>query len=112
VESHELFVLYVVFRELVRQLPRKTLLVCVLNEVSLHETRPLGDDTDVVMRRLTRLVANPTNVVIQILVTCRSQALDFQQYFQKDEILDLDEDTDIDESATGKIRHVGGSELI
>jgi hypothetical protein len=57
-------------------------------------------------------VANPTNVVIQILVTCRSQVLDFQQYFQKDEILDLDEDTDIDESAMGKIRHVGGSELI
>jgi hypothetical protein len=69
-----------------------------------------GDDTDVVMRRLTRLVANPMDVVIQMLLTCRGQALDFQQYFQEDEILGTDEDTDIDELAIGKIRHIRGSE--
>jgi hypothetical protein len=78
--------------------------------VSLYETRALGDDTDVVMRRLTRLVANPMDIVIQMLLTCSGQALDFQQYFQGDEILGTDEDTDIDELAIGKIRHIRGSE--
>jgi hypothetical protein len=97
VESHQLLCLYVVFRELVRQLPPKTLLVCVLDELNLYETRILGEDTDVVMRRLTRLVANSAEVVIKMLVTCRGRALDFQQYFQEDDILDLDEDIDLDD---------------
>ena len=110
IESHELFGLYMVFRELVKQLPPKTLLVCVLDEVNLYETRALGEDTDVVMRRLTRLVAKSTEIVIKLLVTCRGRALDFQQYFQKDDILDLDEDIDLDDLATWKIRHIGGSE--
>jgi len=53
-------------------------------------------------------VANPMDIVIQMLLTCRGQALDFQQYFQGDEILGTDEDTD--ELAIGKIRHIRGSE--
>jgi hypothetical protein len=110
VESHQLLALYVVFRELVRQLPPKTLLVCVLDEVNLYETRSLGADTDAVLRRLTRLVANSTEVIIKMLVTCRGRALDFQQYFQEDDILDLDEDIDLDDLAMWKIRHIGGSE--
>ncbi len=110
VEKQDLFALYMVFRELVRQLPPKTLLVCVLDEVNLYETRELGDETDVVMRRLTRLVANSTEVIIKMVVTCRGRALDFQQYFQEDEILDLDEDLDSDDAALWKIRHVGDSE--
>jgi hypothetical protein len=109
-EKQDLFALYMVFRELIRQLPPKTILVCVLDEVSLYETQALGEDTDVVMRRLTRLVAKSTNVVIKMLVTCRGKALDFQQYFQEDEILDLDEDMDADESALWKIRHIGDGE--
>jgi hypothetical protein len=110
VESYDLFTLYMVFRELVKQLPPKTLLVCVLDEVNLYETRALGEDTDVVMRRLARLVVNSTDVVIKLLVTCRGRALDFQQYFQEDGILDLDEDIDLDDLATWRIRHIGGSE--
>jgi hypothetical protein len=50
------------------------------------------------------------DIVIQMLLTCRGQALDFQQYFQGDEILGTDEDTDIDELAIWKIRHIRGSE--
>jgi hypothetical protein len=46
-----------------------------------------------------------------MLVTCRGRALDFQQYFQEAEILDLDEDTDIDELAMGRIRHIGSRQV-
>ncbi|KUJ07779.1 uncharacterized protein LY89DRAFT_352668 [Mollisia scopiformis] len=109
VESHNLFALYMVFRNLVEQLPPKTLLVCVLDEVSLYETRSMGGETDTVMRRLTRLVANSTDVTFKMLVTCRGRALDFQQYFHPD-ILDLDEDIEVDDMAMWNIKHIRGSE--
>lgn len=109
-ESYDLFALYMVFRELVKQLPSKTLLVCVLDKVNLYETKSLWEDTDVVMRRLTRLVDNSTEVVIKMLVTCRGRALDFQQYFHEDDILDLDEEAEIDALAMWKIRHIASRE--
>lgn len=106
VESYDLFALYMVFRELVKQLPPKTLMVCVLDEVNLYETRSLGEDTDTVMKRLTRLVDKSTDVVIKMLVTCRGRALDFQQYFEQDNILDLDDELETDELAMWNIRHI------
>jgi hypothetical protein len=108
VENDDLDILCIVFRELTLQLPAKTLLVCVLDEVSLYETLYLGKDTDAVMRRLTRLIARPMEAVFKLLVTCRGQSLDFQQYFADIDILDLQEDTEVDDAAMWKIRNVGG----
>jgi hypothetical protein len=108
VENDDLDILCIVFRELTLQLPAKTLLVCVLDEVSLYETLSLGKDTDAVMRRLTRLIARPMEAVFKLLVTCRGQSLDFQQYFADIDILDLQEDTEVDDAAMWKIRNVGG----
>lgn len=110
VENYDLLTLCTVFRLLAMQLPAKALLVCVLDEVSFYETRNLGRDTDAVMRRLTRLVANSTEILFKLLVTCRGQALDFQQYFDPSDILDLDEDVDLDDSAMWKIKNIGSSD--
>lgn len=108
VESEDLDILCIVFRELTLQLPAKTLLICVLDEVSLYETLSLGKDTDAVMRRLTRLLAKPMEAVFKLLVTCRGQSLDFQQYFEGIDVLDLQEDTEVDDTAMWKIRNIGG----
>jgi hypothetical protein len=106
VEGQRLQTLCFVFRKLVEQLPSKSLLICVLDEVSSYEISSLNDDTDAVMRRLTRLVDTPTKTVIKMLVACRGRALNFQQYFHPDDILDLDEDPEPDDSAMWKIKHL------
>jgi hypothetical protein len=108
VENEDLDILCIIFRELTLQLPAKTLLVCVLDEVSLYETLSLERDTNAVMRRLTRLLTKPMEAVFKLLVSCRGQSLDFQQYFENIDILDLQEDTEVDDSAMWKIRNIGG----
>lgn len=108
IKSHNLIALHVLFAELVHQLPPKALLVCVLDEVYLYETGEFEEDTDAVMRHLTWLVSNTTEVTFKLLVTCRGRALDFQQYFHEDDILDIEEDVDRDDSAMWTITHVGG----
>lgn len=108
VENDDLDILCILFRELTLQLPAKALLLCVLDEVSLYETLSLGKDTDAVMRRLTRLTAKPMEAVFKLLVTCRGRSLDFQQYFEDIDILDLQEDTEVDDAAMWKIRNVRG----
>lgn len=110
IKRHDLVALHMLLEELLHQLPPKALLVCVLDEVYLYETRDFRDDTDDVMRRLKRLVSNTTEVTFKMLVTCRGRALDFQQYFQEDERLDLDEYMDLDDSAMWNITHIGGRE--
>jgi len=106
VENNELDILCIIFRELTLQLPAKTLLVCVLDEASLYETSLLGKDTDAIMRRLTRLITKPMETVFKLLVTCRGQSLDFHQYFQEVDTLDLQEDMDVDDAAMWNVRNV------
>jgi hypothetical protein len=57
---------------------------------------------------LTRLLARPLEAVFKLLVTYRGQSLDFQQYFEDIDILDLQEDTEVDDAAMWKIKNVGG----
>ena len=112
VGNDDLDILCIIFRELTMQLSPKTLLVCVLDEVNLYETENLRRDTNAIMRRLTRLVAKPTKVVFKLLVTCRGQSLEFQQYFENIDILDLEENVDLDDSAIWKIKNIGGGDLM
>jgi hypothetical protein len=77
IDNLDLDILCNVFRELTLQLPPKTVLLYVLDEVVLYETADLRSDTDAIMRRLTRLVAKHTDVVFKLLVTCRGRSLDF-----------------------------------
>lgn len=45
-----------IFHHLTYQLPPKSVLVCLIDEITLYETAALAKDTDAVIRRLTRLV--------------------------------------------------------
>lgn len=107
VEEVDLEILCIIFRELTLQLPTKSLLICVLDEVSLYENLSLGKDTCAVLRRLTRLMTRPMETVFKLLVTCRGQSLDIHQYFEDNDTLDLQEDTEVDDAAMWKIRNFG-----
>jgi hypothetical protein len=110
VERLDLDILCNIFRELVLQLPSKTVLLCVLDELILYETEESRADIDAIMRRLTRLVAKETDVVFKLLVTCRGRSLDFQKYFRDRDILDLPVDVELDDFAMWKVKNIGRSE--
>jgi hypothetical protein len=107
IEKLDLDILCNVFRDLTLQLPPKTVLFCVLDEVFLYETANLGSDTNAIMQRLTRLVGKHTEVVFKLLVTCQGRSLDFQKYFQDKEILDLPADIELDDFAMWKVNKFG-----
>ncbi len=107
VDNLDLDILCNIFRELTLQLPPKTVLLCVLDEIVLYETAELGSDTDKIMRRLTRLVAKDTDIVFKLFVTCRGRSLDFQKYFRDSEILDLPADIELDDFALWKVKNIG-----
>lgn len=116
------------FRSLIQQLPPRTLVIIILDEVSLYETRALGKETDAFMRRITRLIGQCNNeereedeeeeeegnreggVIFKLLVTCRGRALDFGQYFSRSEreVLDLQEEVEVDYSAGWKLSSFTG----
>ena len=99
--------LYIILRELVAQLPEKTVVVCVLDELTFYETSELREETDCFMRRLKRLVNIPEDVIFKLLVTCRGRALDFQQYFDDEEVLDLEGEIEMDDTAGWTIDNFG-----
>lgn len=106
IEELDLDILCNLFRELTLQLPPRTVLLCVLDEVVWYETAELASDIDAIMRRLTRLVAKHTEVVFKLLVTCRGRSLDFQKYFQDTDILDLSADVEMDDFAMWKVENI------
>lgn len=101
-------ILYIVLKELVAQLSDGSVLVCVLDEMTLFETKALGDETDEVMRRLKRLASGSENVIFKLLVTCRGRALDFHQYFDKEEVLEMEEEIEMNDMADWKINNFRG----
>ena len=105
IERIELEILCVLFRELTTQLPPKTVLFCVLDELSMYETSSLGRETDAIVRRLTRLVVKSEEVILKVLITCRGRSLDFHKYFDNQDILDLQEDIEDDDIAMWRIKN-------
>lgn len=91
-----------VFFELVKQLPPKTVLLCILDQVALYGTGVQKDGTDTVVRRLVRLVEASDEIVFKLLVTCRGRDLGIGQYFTGN-TLDLDEEVEADDSSAWRI---------
>ncbi|PMD57094.1 uncharacterized protein K444DRAFT_615552 [Hyaloscypha bicolor E] len=107
VENLDLDTLCIAFREFTMQLPARTVLVCVLDEIVLYETSYLAAEIDAIMRRLTRLVTKHTQVLFKLLVTSRGRSLDFQKYFRDKDILDLPADVELNDSAMWKVQNIG-----
>lgn len=57
VEKSNLRVLCRIFRELTNQLPPKSVVLCILDDLAQYKIGPFMDDTDTITRRLTRLAA-------------------------------------------------------
>lgn len=95
-----------VFLELLNQLPTKTIVFCILDEVSLYDTGVPKQGTDAVIRRLVRRVKASDEVILKLLVTCRGRALDIGEHFTGN-TLDLDEEVEVEDDSAWRIASMG-----
>lgn len=108
-EKRNLKKMCTVFFELVKQLPPKTILLCVLDEVFLYETGAPGqNDADAVVRRLVRLAEASDKIVFKLLVTCRGRALGIGRHFSG-HTLELDEEVELDDSSAWQVANMGSA---
>lgn len=105
VKKLKLSVLCIIFQELTNQLPPNSVLLCILDEVALYETRALQSDADAFFRRLTRLVKRHDKTVFKLLVTCRGRALNIAQYFTG-QIINLHETIEPEDSSSWHIANL------
>ncbi|KAK7752621.1 hypothetical protein SLS62_005390 [Diatrype stigma] len=106
IQSLKLSTLCSVFRELTKQLPSKSLLLCVIDEVTRYETMALANEIDLVMKKLTRLVKRHENIIFKLLVTSHSQALRITKHFIGS-TLDLPEEIEVDDSSARQMTTMG-----
>lgn len=104
--NFNLKVMCTVFLQLQQQLPSKTLLLCILDEVALYETGVAKQGTDAIIRRLVRRVEASDEIIFKLLVTCRGRALDIGKHFTGN-TLDLDEEVEVEDSSTWRIASMG-----
>jgi hypothetical protein len=102
VEKLNLKALCNTFYELTCQLPPKSILLCIIDDINQYEIAPLMKETDVVIRRLTRLAAGHHDIVFKLLVTCQGRALEVSKYFV-DQTMDMDEEIEPDDSSSWRI---------
>ena len=94
------------FRRLAKQLPRKSLLLCVVDEIALYETEGLANDTEATMSRLAKLVRAQDDVIFKLLVTSHNRALYVWKYFIG-HMLNLQEDIEPDDSSGWHVSAMG-----
>ncbi|KAI0453850.1 hypothetical protein F5B21DRAFT_478091 [Xylaria acuta] len=106
VEKLNLKVLCNIFRELTDQLLPRSVVLCIIDDIAQYEIGPFLDDTDAVMRRLTRLAAGHDQIVFKLLVTCQGRALDISKYFVN-QTVDLVTEAEPDDSDSWRIAAMG-----
>lgn len=102
VEKLKLVILSIIFRELINQLPAGSVLVCVIDEVSLYETALHEKETDAVVRRLARLSVRNDGLIFKLLVACRGRPVGVGRYFLG-KTIDLDEQVETNDSAISQV---------
>ena len=78
-----------VFRELVLQLPKDQILVCILDEVCLYESEDVYGNIDMAIRELLQVIRSTQHAVFKLLVACYGHSLKVYRHFDEDGILDL-----------------------
>ncbi|KAI0860877.1 hypothetical protein F4860DRAFT_190409 [Xylaria cubensis] len=106
VEKPNLKLLCNIFRELVDQLTPRSVVLCIIDDIAKYEIGPFMDDTETVIRRLTRLVAAQDQIVFKLLVTCQGRALEVSKYFIN-QTVDLTAEVEPDDSDSWKISAMG-----
>ncbi|KXH49277.1 hypothetical protein CNYM01_06993 [Colletotrichum nymphaeae SA-01] len=100
--------LFSVFVGLVEQLPRGSILLCIVDEIVLYETRALESDTEVVMGKLARLAEKLSTgpQIFKLLTTCQNTALGMAEHFGHNNIVDLGGSTGSDDTAQWTISNM------
>ncbi|KAI0410963.1 hypothetical protein F5X98DRAFT_358392 [Xylaria grammica] len=106
IEDLNLKVLCDIFQELTYQLPPKSVLLCIIDELTRYEIAPLTKETCAIIKRLTRLARRHEQLVFKLLVTCQGRELDISRYFAS-ETVDLDAEVEPDDSSSWRISTIG-----
>ncbi|RWA05709.1 hypothetical protein EKO27_g9392 [Xylaria grammica] len=106
IEDLNLKVLCDIFQELTYQLPPKSVLLCIIDELTRYEIAPLTKETCAIIKRLTRLARRHEQLVFKLLVTCQGRELDIFRYFAS-ETVDLDAEVEPDDSSSWRISTIG-----
>ncbi|KAI0548227.1 hypothetical protein F4679DRAFT_551685 [Xylaria curta] len=108
VEKSNLKLLCNIFRELLDQLPPRSVVLCIIDDLAQYEIEPFMDDTGTIIRRLTRLVAEYDQIVFKLLVTCQGRALEISKYFIN-QTVDLAAEVEPEDSDLWKISAMDAS---
>ncbi|KAI1820005.1 hypothetical protein F4861DRAFT_534017 [Xylaria intraflava] len=98
-----------IFRKLTYQLPPRSMLLCVIDDLARYEITPFMKETDAIIRRLARLASrheSQNRIVFKLLVTCEGRALEISKHFVN-QTVNLDAEVEPDESALWKISMMG-----
>lgn len=106
IQDWDLATLCKTFRELTTQLPTRSLLLCIVDEISQYETMALVGDTDLLIRKLVQLAKRHEDIIFKLLVTSHGRALRVWKHFVG-RTLDLPEDMEADDSSAWQIARMG-----
>ncbi|OIW31235.1 hypothetical protein CONLIGDRAFT_700977 [Coniochaeta ligniaria NRRL 30616] len=75
IQEESLDALFDIFRAVVMQLPKNTVIFCLIDSLSAYEDSKRKEDTIALMQKLARLVRKSTCVTFKLLVTCPGQSI-------------------------------------
>lgn len=88
-------------------MPPGSVLLTLIDEITLYETQRLQYETSLVMEKLVQLAAEEGNLqVFKLLVTCHDRALGISRFFLGHTV-DLQEEIEVDDSAEWVISTLG-----
>ena len=77
------------FHNLVKRLPEKTILFCVIDAVNFYERDDKRDDFLVVMDQLVWEIEQSRKITIKLLITCPSRSMFVKNYIEDEEDVEL-----------------------
>ncbi|KAK2777390.1 hypothetical protein CKAH01_12075 [Colletotrichum kahawae] len=103
-ERFDVKTLCILFKKLTKQLQPGGMLLCILDEIYLYESR---ENAEYVVWYLSSLTEKQryNRAAFKLLVTCRIRAMGFAKYFVQN-TLDLDDDVELDDSADWEMQRM------
>jgi len=75
IEEEDMDALFDIFRAVIIQLPKGTVIFCLVDSLSAYESANRKEDTIALMQKFARLVKKATSVEFKLLVTCPGRSL-------------------------------------
>jgi hypothetical protein len=93
-QNNDLDFICQLFRELVKQIPKKRILFCVIDGISWYETGERRDDTLAVLETLRRSIHEGTDALCKLVLTCPNRSLFIHEYMDSADILHVIDNVD------------------